>query len=150
MQSERLLARILRYQTASPVTASANGCQPNSRASNSGGPNPRHHICPQLQHLLMTIRVMARPERAYLSAHAARATSGQEPFGTRPRALSASTIRNHPDLRASNSGELPPCHHIRPHKVDHFRFSNHVMCRAPSLKRTIQLQCNLNEGVDLK
>jgi hypothetical protein len=39
--------------------------QPALRASNSGGPCPRHHICLQIQHSLRTIRVMARPERAY-------------------------------------------------------------------------------------
>jgi hypothetical protein len=77
MQSERLRAKTLPYQTASRDTAQANGRQHSLRAANSGGPYPRHHICLQLQHLLTTIRVMARPERTHLTAHAAKATSGQ-------------------------------------------------------------------------
>src|SRR5208283_3079237 len=60
----------------------------------------------QLQRLVMnTIRVMARPERAYLTAHATKATPWQKLFAIRLRAVAGL------QLRASNSGELPPRHH---------------------------------------
>src|SRR5271157_3062257 len=66
----------------------------------------KQHIRGQLQRLVMnTIRVMARPERAHLTAHATKATPWQKLFGIRLRAVAGL------QLRASNSGELPPRHH---------------------------------------
>ena len=50
-------------------------------------------------------------------AHAARATPEKRLAVSSSEPTATPATRNRPDLRASNSGELPPCHHLRRHKV---------------------------------
>jgi hypothetical protein len=119
--------------SSEPTDTSATRYHPDLRASNSGGPYPRHHICSQIQHLLRTIRVMARPERACHPAHAARATPEKRLAVSSSEPTAASAIRNPPDLRASNSGELPPCHHLRTHTVADLFFFLITRCALPKV-----------------
>ena len=55
----------LAVSSIEPMDTSATRNHLDLRASNSGGPHPRHHIRSQIKHLLRTIRVMAWSERAY-------------------------------------------------------------------------------------
>jgi hypothetical protein len=85
---------------------------------------------------------MAWPERAQLSAHAGRATPSQCLQYQTASCVAASTKRHQPNLRASNSGALPPCHHIRPHKSGPF-FSSQLYDVQSSNSRTALFNCSV-------
>ena len=69
----------------------------------------------QLQRFVMTtIRVMAWPVRAKLTAHAEKRLLAKASRYHTASCVATSTIANQPNLRASNSSGLPPRHHVGP------------------------------------
>jgi hypothetical protein len=97
-----------------PTAATTYRWQVDLRASSSGGHCPRHHIGTQRQSLLITFRVMAWMERALPTAHAAKPTPGNSPSIPNGEPACYISKMQQFSLRASNSGELSPCHHRQP------------------------------------
>ena len=80
------------------------------------------------------------------------ATPGQSlQFSTRELCL-ASTIENPLEVRASNSRELLPCHHIRPRRAVSFSpvFPHHRVCRTPTAVQHLSNATSFNRGSPLQ
>ena len=73
------------------------------------------HLRGQLQRFVMTtIRVMAWPVRAKLSAHGEKRLLAKAFLYQTASCVAPSTNAHQPNLRASNSSGLPPRHHVGP------------------------------------
>jgi len=73
----------------------------------------RHNLRRQLQRFVMTtIRVMAWPVRVKRTAHGEKRLLAKAFLYQTASCVATSTNTLQPNLRASNSGELPPRHHV--------------------------------------
>jgi hypothetical protein len=135
VQSERLLRKGLQSRAASQQLLPQLETIPTCEHPIPADPTRAITSVHKYSTCLRPIPVMARPERALPPAHAARATPEKRLAVSSSEPTATSATRNHPDLRASNSGELPPCHHLRTHMAaDPFFFLDHQMCYARSLR----------------
>jgi len=156
MQQRRLIVNAFRYSDCELCRIF------NSRASNSSGPCPRHHEGPQLhQHVSTAIHVMSWPERAYLTAHAAKATHSKSLRYQTASGVVSST-REHPIPADSTHAiiynrieatlSIPLCtfplHFVIPVAWEARILNN--MCNAHLSSGTTKVQRELNEEVDVK
>jgi hypothetical protein len=92
---------------------------------------------------MITIRVMAWRERACRIAHAAKATPGKSPSESDGELCRCFNKYLPSMLRASNSGRLRPCHHIRPHKLGHFPIYSQFHDLQNSNSQTALFKCSV-------